>query len=330
MVTINDIARQAGVSRTTVSRVLNASGYVSHEARKAVEQVIKDTGYVPSEHAKSLRLKRTKAVGVIIPRISTETTSRIVDGISRAVEEAGYHILLANSNLQPEKEIEHMQFLESRRVDGIILLATNREARVTEALQNLKIPAAVVGQDFEDASSVIFKDYEAAGAVVRQLIAAGKTRIGFIGVDDSDEAVGRRRRLAYEDALHEAGITPEAAWVQTAGFDLPSGEKAAERMLQECVEVPDAVFAVTDRLAAGAQHVFQQRGYRIPEEVQIAGMGGTEIAAYMSPPLWTADYQYEEAGEEAVRLLMEQIQSGKKKVEKSRISYRLLNTDRLS
>src|SRR4051794_22260656 len=114
MITINEIAQRANVSRTTVSRVINNSGYVSEEVKRRVSKVIEETGYVPSENAKSLRTKKTKVIGVILPKISTDTSSRLVKGLDEIFAKEGYQILLANTNLVPEKEIEYLRLLKSR------------------------------------------------------------------------------------------------------------------------------------------------------------------------------------------------------------------------
>lgn len=155
LVTILDIAKMANVSRTTVSRVINNSGYVSEEVRERVMKVIKDTGYVPSQQAKSLRTKETKVIGVILPRISTETASKIVAGIDEVLSKEGYQILLATTNLQVEKEIEYLRLLVNRHVDGIIFVATNILPEVVEEIKQVQVPIIVVGQNMPDVSSVL-------------------------------------------------------------------------------------------------------------------------------------------------------------------------------
>ncbi len=145
MPTIKEIATMASVSRSTVSRVLNDSGYVSEEARKRVEKVIKETGYMPSVQATSLRTKKTKIIGVIVPTIQTETSSRLVAGMDYVLAKAGYQILLASTNQNKAKEIEYLQLLKVRQVDGIILAATNAEPELVAKLNAMDIPVIVIG-----------------------------------------------------------------------------------------------------------------------------------------------------------------------------------------
>ncbi|CAM3924400.1 LacI family DNA-binding transcriptional regulator [Alkalicoccus chagannorensis] len=327
MVTINDIAARAGVSRTTVSRYLNQSGYVSSEAAAAIQEAVSSTGYRPSEQAKALRLQRTNVIGVVLPRINTETTSRIIDGLHHVLEEEGYQMLLTSSNLDMEKEIRQLELLESRRVDGIILSATNRSEKLQETIERLRVPVVAVGQDIHGVSSVFYDDYGAASALMDCFMRAGYRKIGFIGVPESDYSVGVMRKQAYLDKMEAAGQIIAPTWMQTADFDSQSGEKAAEAML-EGDDIPTGILAVTDRLAAGAVNIFRRR-YQIPDDVAAAGMGATEMSAYMTPALTTVDYQYETAGENAANILLREIWSGHRKIEKSQMTYRLISRDSL-
>ncbi|MHC8521227.1 LacI family DNA-binding transcriptional regulator [Rossellomorea sp. H39__3] len=194
MPTIKEVAKMAEVSSATVSRFLNNSGYVGEEARKRILKVIEETGYVPSENAKSLRTKQTKVIGVILPKISTETSSRLVRGLDEVLAKEGYQILLANSGLSAEKEIEHLRLLKSRDVDGIILSATTNGANLKSEIQRLDIPVVVVGQEVDGTPNVIFDEYQAAKDMVKHLIDHGHERIGFIGVSEEDPAVGVLRK----------------------------------------------------------------------------------------------------------------------------------------
>ena len=147
MITINDIARLAGVSRSTVSRYLNDNGYVGKEASERIKKVIDETGYIPSQSAQSLRTKKTGVIGIIVPKISTETASRLVGGMNEVLIDEGYQMLLADTTLDKEKEIEYLRLLQSRNVDGIILLGTNKSSRLIKGIEEAKVPVVVLGQD---------------------------------------------------------------------------------------------------------------------------------------------------------------------------------------
>ncbi len=327
MLTIKEIAQRANVSRTTVSRVLNNSGYVSEKARSAVLKVIEETGYVPSQHAKSLRTKKTKVIGVILPKISTETSSRLVKGIDEVLGESGYQILLANTNLIPEKEIENLRLLRSRHVDGIILSATNTEPELMAEINQLAIPFVAVGQDMPGHPNVVFDDYQAAKDAVQAFIDKGHKRIAFIGVSESDPAVGRLRKKGYLDAMAASGLPVEGSWVQTGIFDLESGRACMKEMMETSSLKPTAVLAVTDRLAIGAMQYVKESGLVIPDEIAIAGMGASELSKFITPSLSTIDFMVEEAGREAAALMLELIDNDGKCVIKRNIKHRFLQRD---
>ncbi|QHS21835.1 LacI family transcriptional regulator [Virgibacillus sp. MSP4-1] len=326
MVTIKEIAEMAQVSRSTVSRVLNDSGYVSEEAREKVEKVIEETGYVPSQYAKSLRTKKTKVIGVILPTIQTETPSRIVTGLGKELEKHGYQILLANTNHNKEKELEYLDLLQVRQVDGIVLIATNTAPELIKKIREIPIPVVMIGQEAEDVMYVSYNDYDAARALTSLFIQKGHTKIGFIGVDESDKAVGILRKQGYYDEMQANGLPVEKNWVQKAVFNIDSGYDAMKKIHTSASDLPTAVFAVTDRLAIGAMSYLKQEGLRIPDDVAVAGIGASEISQYIHPKLTTIDYQNEKAGEEAAKQLLSCIHSKKVK-DKIILDYRLIEKD---
>lgn len=307
MITIKEIAEKANVSRTTVSRVLNKSGYVSEEARKRVQKVIEETGYVPSEHAKSLRTKKTNVIGVVLPKISTETSSRLVKGMDEIFAKKGYQILLANTNLEPEKEIEYLRLLKSRHVDGIILSATTINPSLVEEIYNLNIPFVAVGQSISGLTNVILDDYQATKDMVDFLIQKGHKQIAFIGVDERDRAVGYLRKAGYLDAMRENNLAVGSTWVQKGEFNVESGFECMSQILGTSEKQPTAVLAVTDRLAIGALQRIKESGLSIPEDISLAGMGASEFSRYVTPALTTIDFSIEEAGREAAALILRKI-----------------------
>ncbi|WP_226036110.1 LacI family DNA-binding transcriptional regulator [Aquibacillus saliphilus] len=327
MPTIKEIAEMANVSRTTVSRALNNSGYVSEEARKRIMKVIEETGYVPSEQAKSLRMKRTKVIGVIVPTIKTETSGRLVSGMDDILSEEGYQILLASTNLDKQKEIEYIHLLKVRRVDGIIFTATNENEHLLELIQKLEIPFVVIGQEIEGVSNVLYDDFHAAKDVISLFIKKGHEKIGFIGVDETDRAVGYLRKRGYLDEMKENHLVVEDNWVQKGIFDIDSGYQAMRKMIKNSEEIPTAVFAVTDRLALGATNYLKESGYGIPSDMAIASIGASEFSKHLSPSLTTVDYNNEKAGQEAAKIILSTIRNEQEKIKKITLDYRLLIRD---
>lgn len=326
LVTIKEIAKMANVSRTTVSRVLNNSGYVSDEIRERVEKVIKETGYVPNVNAKSLRTKKTKVIGVILPTIQTETPSKVVTGLGRELSKNGYQILLANTDHDMKKEIEYLDLLKIRQVDGIVLFATNTEPELLEKIKQINIPLVVIGQEVEEVAHVVYNDYYVARDLTRLLIEKGHSKIGFIGVDESDRAVGYLRKKGFLDEMAAHGLTVEENWIQQGIFDIDSGREAMRKIITDSVEPPTATFAVTDRLAIGAMSYLKEHDFRIPDDMAIVGIGASEITKYIEPPLTTVDYHNEKAGEEAAKQILNQI-NAKPFKKKIILNYRLIIRD---
>lgn len=323
MITIKDIAEMASVSRSTVSRVLNNSGYVSEEARARVEKVIKETGYTPSVNATSLRTKKTKVIGVILPTIKTETPSRVVTGLGTELSKEGYEILLANTNQDKRKEIEYLDLLKMRQVDGIVLLPTNTEPDLLEKIREIDIPLVMVGQESQDVHSVIYDDYQAARELTAFLIGKGHEKIAFIGVDETDKSVGHSRKQGYLDEMEATGLAVDSAWVKKGVFDIDSGYASMKEILANAADRPTAVFAVTDRLAIGAMSLLKEEGLKVPEDMAVAGIGASELSRYVDPPLTTIDYENEKAGEEAARQIISCIRSDGAP-EKVILGYRLI------
>ncbi len=322
MTTINDIAKLAGVSRSTVSRFLNKSGYVSEEAKENIKAVIEETGYMPSQSAKSLRTNKTSVIGVILPKISTETASRVMSGINRELEKYDYQPLLADTGLDKEKELRYLALLQSRNVDGIIVLGTNTDDKMAEAIKRLRIPVIVVGQEFDEIPCIVYPDYEATCEAIEYMIEKGRRKIGFIGVPESDPAVGIVRKKAYVDTLMKHQLMLDKKHVQIGDFSIQSGYNAMQRIWKDSEEI-DSVFVVTDRMAVGAVKFLKEKNIVIPEQFAIATTGASSLAEYIDPSLTTVDFLNEQAGEKAATLIMQLI-SGEKVNEKLVHTYRLL------
>ncbi len=326
MITMKEIAKLANVSSATVSRVLNNSGYVSDDVRKRILKIIDETGYIPSEHAKALRTKQSNVIGVILPKLSTETASRIVSGISEELAKHGYQILLTNTNLDPKKEIEYVKLLKSKQVDGIILLATNRSETLLKEIEKLRIPFVATGQEFEGIPSVINNNYGAGKDITNLLINKGHTKIAFIGVDESDYEVGFKRKAGYLAALEESQLPVIDQWIQKGEFTIESGYMMAKEIIETSSEKPTAIVAVTDRLAIGAMEYLKEQGLHVPKDIALTGMGASDLSKYITPKLTTVDLLSEHTGAEAAKTLLQILQEGIS-LEKKQIDYRLIIRD---
>lgn len=306
--TIAEIAQRAGVSKAAVSRYLN-NGYISSEKREAIRRVIEETGYVPSQQAQTLRTGRTKMIGVIVPRIDSESISRVVAGISRVLEQSGYRLLLANTDNRAEKELEYLEVFRGSMVDGVILVATVLSAAHKKALGAAGVPAVVVGQQAPGISCIYHDDKSAAEALTALMVASGRRRIGCIGVTRRDKAAGVLRYAGYYAALGQAGLQEDPALCEQSDFSVEGGRAAARRLIERIPDI-DGVFCATDSIAIGAIDTLRDLGRRVPEDIAVAGIGHSRMAELLRPRLTTAHYYYFSSGEEAARDLLHIIDSG--------------------
>ena len=306
---INEIAKRAGVSRATVSRYLN-DGYVSQEKRALISRIIEETGYVPSSQAQQLRSGKTHLVGVIIPKINSQSVSRMVEGVTSKLAEHGYQVLLANTENDESKEVEYLRILnQGDRVDGIIMLGTVFTDDHEKAIGRLRVPFVVLDQNFEGYSCIYQDDYHAVRDLT-QLALPTARQLAYIGVFKDDRAVGVMRRQGFLDACSQAGIDvlPEA--MQTANFNSDSGYFAAERILEQVPDV-DTIVCATDDIAFGAIMCMREYGKRVPEDVQITGVGDSPMSRIIIPSLSTAHLPFKTSGIKAADALLSLISSPK-------------------
>lgn len=290
---IIDIAKLAGVSKSTVSRYLN-NGYVSSEARDKIKKILDETGFTPQRQAKGMRTKKTNLIGVIVPKISSETPARVVEGITEILSPNGYDILIANTNLSIEKELEYLNIFKANQVDGIIFMATKVTEKHIEVMNNLEVPIVVVAQDVEGFSSVFFNEYDATRDITSYLIEKGHNKLAYIGVYEEDKAVGLYRKEAYIETLKENNINIVEENIKIGNFSEESGYELAKDIIENG-NIPTAIVAVTDNLALGAIEYLTDNNYRVPEDIAVVGMGDSKLSRVITPKLSTVHYHYKTA-----------------------------------
>ena len=184
--TIKEIAKLAGVSSAAVSRYLNG-GYVSEEKKEQIRSVIEKTGYQPSAQARILRTKKASLVGVVVPKINSESISRATAGIEKILSERNYQMLLAGTDNTPSKEVSYMRLFENYPVDGIILIGTVITAEHRRFFKEARVPVVVVGQYTKYANCIYHDDYGAGKAMGHAVALRSRERIGYIGVTREDK-----------------------------------------------------------------------------------------------------------------------------------------------
>lgn len=321
---IHDIAKRAGVSSTTVSRFLN-DGYVSESKRAKIQKVIDETRYAPMLGAQTLRTKRKKLIGVIIPKISSESVSRTVDGISEVLATHEYQILLGNTNNLPEKELEYFSIFQAN-TDGILFMATILTPEHRKMLQELQVPLIVIGQELDEQPCIYYDDFGAARQLTGHMVTSGCRHFGYIGVTNDDRAAGQARQDGFLAALQEAGITMRSDCMKIGPFRMESGVENMKNLLTVCPEL-DAVFCATDSIAIGAMQSIRESGRRIPEDVSVAGVGDSQISRIIVPSLTTAHFHYRTSGQHAAEILMKHLDNPPANPPKIKMGFELVVRD---
>lgn len=316
---IAEIAKLAGVSSAAVSRYFN-NGHISDEKREMIRKVVEETGYRPSVQAQTLRTKKTKMIGVIVPKVASASIGRIVEGILSILNASDYQTLLAVTQNDPQKESEYLTAFNDKQVDGVILVATIFTAAHKRILKNLLVPVVIVGQRLPGYCCVFHDDYHAAYDLTKLLLEKGRTRLGYIGAILQDKAVGAERYRGFCNAVHDMGYDSLAENAVTAAFTVASGYKKAKELLERCEDL-DGLVCATDTMAAGAMQYLCEQGIEVPGQIVVAGQGDSDMAKVTAPPLITVHYSYERSGEIAVQMLLEVLEKGKAAIREVKLGY---------
>ena len=306
MASLHDVAKRAGVSKSTVSRVINDEYGVKEATKVKVLQAVKETGYVVNQVAKDLKSQTTNLIGVIVPRVSSHATAQGVDGLTSIFEEAGKHVLLANTHQSHGKEIEYIHIFNQKRVEGIVLYATHLDEDLIAAIQHSASPVVIVGQDGSlfDIPSVIHDDFRVGFEAGKRLLSRGCQRIGFIGVQQDDVAVDEQRSSGLVKAL---SLSEQSLLFHLRGdFSIESGYRLGKQALAQFPDF-DGLLCATDRIAVGATKALRELGVVVGETIKLLGVGDDEMAIVSNPALSTFHYPFEKAGENAAKMLLERV-----------------------
>lgn len=323
---INEIAELAGVSRATVSRYLN-NGYVSNEKREKISKVIEETGYMPSAQAQMLRTKKTGFIGVIIPKINSDSISRMVEGISDILSNKGYQLLLANTSNNSKEEIQYLKKLSSNHVDGIILIGTVLSKEHYKVMKQITVPLVVLAQHTSDYSCVYYDDYGAAKALTSEVLQKG-SKPAYIGAVADDEAVGKKRLEGFLEACKEKGINVGEDHCTNGAFRIENGYESAEKLMKLDPTI-DTMICATDKIAIGAMAYLKQAGYKVPEDVQIAGFGDSLISKVCDPKMSSIHFFYKTSGEEAANMLVDAIENSQSVRKEVKMGYQIIKVGSL-
>ncbi|AJD89956.1 hypothetical protein JMA_06390 [Jeotgalibacillus malaysiensis] len=290
-ITINEIAKEAGVAKSTVSRYLNG-GRISQKTSDKIRRIIEEHNYEPNSFARSLKSKKTGFVGVVAPALDSFVTSKILIRMDEELRERGYTTLISNTSHSIEREIESLQNLQRQKVDGMILFATELTPSHFELIETLTVPLLIIGQETDRTHCIVFDDYQAGYQMGEYISSKGHEKISYIGVDEMDIAVGKRRKQGIEDGCRANGADPVQFF--KSGFDFDSAMQATKKCLEH--SVPSAIICATDTIALGAMRVVREKGYNIPADISISGFGGYTVSEMIHPSLVTVAFDYLETG----------------------------------
>jgi LacI family transcriptional regulator len=310
MVTLGMVASAAGVSPSTVSRILTGSARVSDSKRAAVEEAIQRLGYQPNVMARGLAQGRTYSIGVLTQDINSPFYGEALRGIEDALAGTGIVPLFVSGHWHPQDEVDRIALMLARRVDGVIILTgCLTDEQLLDYAQ--KVPVVVTGRELtgHGLTSLRVDDFTGAKLATQHLIGLGHRVIAHIaGPQDHGDSVERLR--GYRAALMEAGINFNPNLVIYADFHEPSGVIAVNQLLSSHQSFT-AIFAANDQTAFGARLAFFQRGIRVPEDVSLVGFDDIPAAQYAIPPLTTVHQPIYELGRIAAQSLLNSIEDRK-------------------
>ncbi|MGH7904442.1 MAG: LacI family DNA-binding transcriptional regulator [Candidatus Dormibacteraceae bacterium] len=310
-ITLKELATRAGVHPSTISRIANRDPglRVSAATRSRVEALLEETGYRPDGVARSLRLRQSFVLAMIIPDITNPLFANIFRGIEDVANERGYGVILGNTAGSPERELAHLGGLRARRVDGVILASVFLRDPSVRWLREQGVRHVLVNRFSEEGDPFVGADDVVGGLLgTRHLIELGHRRIAHLGGGPGISTAVLRRQ-GYLAALEEAGIEPDPALIVEAGY-LEGPARVAVQQLLALESPPSAVFAVNDMAAIGAHGVAAERGLRVPEDIAIVGYNDIPLAGRLAPPLTTLRVPARRFGILAAEMLIEEIESG--------------------
>lgn len=257
-----------------------------------------------SNQARALRTGSTKLIGVIVPKINSESVSRIAAGIGQVLYRRGYQMLLANTDNTPARELEHLDLFQNHPVDGIVLVATMITDEHRAAFALCRVPIVLIGQNVEGAACVYHDDYEAAYELGHALAGRVDGKIAYIGVTEEDRAAGYDRRRGFEAGLLAAGVVLNPDLIRQGSFTLDSGYRAARELL---ADVPDVSFiaCATDTMAAGALRALDETLGLGEGAHRVSGFGDNAFLRALTGGIPTVHFGYLTSGVEATNMLLD-------------------------
>lgn len=321
--TVRDVAAEAGVSPSTVSRVLRGTVSVSAEKRRAVLEAVAKLGFHPNALARALKTRRTHVIALIIPDITNPYYAEIARGVEDCTWSKGYVTIVANTANDPSREDAYLRVLQENRVDGVVIAVAGSGGPHLKAFM-AGVPVVTVGRELGGGlrtDAVVVDNVAGMRAATEYLLSLGHRDIAFIGGNPAVSS-SHARLLGYKQALEAAGIPVRGEWVLPGDFSIASGASAVERLRQD--RMPTAIVCANDLSAIGAMRALKQRGLRIPSDISVVGFDDIPIATEVEPPLTTVAQPVRQMGEKAVGLLLDRTEGRRKRAKRVVLAAQLV------
>ncbi|WP_237388151.1 ribose operon transcriptional repressor RbsR [Xenorhabdus sp. Sc-CR9] len=304
MATMKDVARLAGVSTSTVSHVINNNRYVSEKIKKRVNAAIEELNYTPSALARSLKIKQTKTIGMLVTSSDNSFYGEVVRGVEQSCYERGYSLILhTEGNLT--RMLRGMETLLQKRVDGLLIMCSEQQLISKDFfLRYPLVPIVTMDWSPFDVSSDVIKDNSLLGGelATSYLISRGFRKIACIA-GPQDKMPAQQRLFGYRKAMRDAGLEISEGYEIYSNFEFSGGFLSMKQLLQ-LPEPPEAVFASNDAMAIGVYQALYQSGLSVPKDISVIGYDDIAIAPYLAPPLTTIHQPKDELGKLAIDILL--------------------------
>lgn len=327
-VTMKDVAKRAGVSTSTVSRVISGNEKISDETKEIVYKVMDELNYYPNIAARNLANNKTKTLGLVLPSVTKEFIYnpffiKVIAGISRSAKENGYYIMYSNAEDEADEINLLNHFIRSGAVDGVILTTVRTKDKSIELLRKLKFPYVTIGRqrEYEDSYWVDNNNTQAMYKVVKHLIEKNKSNIAFIGGKHGfnvtiDRLKGYKKALNSEDLKINPDIILEVEYTEAAGY------QGMKEILK--VSTPDAVVTTDDMLAFGVMNYLQENNIK---DISVAGFNNTPLAEYRKPSVTSVDISAEKLGYYASDLLIKRLEDKNLKISNYIVDTKLIERE---
>lgn len=305
-VSIYDIAKEAKVSPSTVSRALQNHPRIGAKTRTTIQELAKKMGYIPSTVARSLIANRTWSIGVVLATIADPFMGRVVEGVEQVAIGAGFNVILSTSQNDRQREIAVIDVLQQRRVDGIIVITSHLFDRYRRYFDRIKVPVVIINEQKPGKimHSVAVNDVQGAQLAVDHLLALGHRRIGYVGVTNRPKS-SEYRLKGYQHALKAAGLAPAPGLVFNPSELEDHAKRGAASLLPLLAARTTAVFCYNDTAAMGLLAACYRHGLVVPEQLSVVGFDDLDLAAYTVPPLTTVHQPRFELGQRAMQMMLD-------------------------